>query len=440
MLVSTIAITALVAVAVVGWRAVRGDGSSTPGAAGDWNEIALVNTATGEVTTVDADGELITTSPPLGRTTDVEVHGGNLALVGSTAITLTDLGDDAPFVIPIDRNAVVDRLAIDDQLLIAVSNPRGGDAVLIDGLTGDTFDIGELAGQSDPLMFGETLRHDLTGVAFAIADAATFQTIMIRRDRPEPGFVADVPVAIGVDTVATSQVVGQRADIGLYDAEGANLTLVPTEIPAGGLIDDDDDLTFVSIEGGIFRLTAGDETEPTRLGAISVPVGATVSSVRPTFEGERLVIHGDVFQAVIDLEAATIFTTTFATPIEPVEPQPGWICYPTGTVDAAHSVISLDTGEQLSDLTGLAVIGTSSDGCTVLGERAGVTELVTPSGTATLGSLRSAVLGPDGRSVVVTTTTGVTELWRFDDDLEPDDPVDLSEHASTALAVAFLDR
>ena len=72
--------------------------------------------------------------------------------------------------------------------------------------------------------------------------------------------------------------------------------------------------------------------------------------------------------------------------------------------------------------------------------RSGVTEVVTAEGTVRLGMTRAATLGPDGRTVIVQTTTGDVELLRIDDELELDDPIDLSEIAPSNLAVAFLDE
>ena len=83
--------------------------------------------------------------------------------------------------------------------------------------------------------------------------------------------------------------------------------------------------------------------------------------------------------------------------------------------------------------------GTSSDGCTVIGERAGISEVVSGDGSVRLGQLRDATLGPDGRTVVWTTTTGRTELVTIDDDFELADPIDISAAAGSNLAVAFLD-
>ena len=120
-------------------------------------------------------------------------------------------------------------------------------------------------------------------------------------------------------------------------------------------------------------------------------------------------------------------------------PLPGWTCLPVGGGEHYHSIVALDSGEQLADLSGLEVTGTSSDGCTVLGQRDDLSEVVTAAGTVPLGRVRTATLGPDGRTVVRTTVTGATQILRIDDDLAVGDPIDVSAAAPTNPIVAFLD-
>ena len=290
--------------------------------------------------------------------------------------------------------------------------------------------------ETSPLMFAETVRWAADGSAFAIADAANFQTLAVQPGLPSATFLPDQPVAVGDELVATSQTVGLQADISLVDLQRRNRAIVPSEIPAGGVMTDDR-LVTVSIEGGVFRVEDGDEMA-TQLGSLAVPAGNRVQWVRPSFDGQRLVIAGDAFEAVIGLDGATLFATSFTAPLEIPAPHPAWSCLAIGGDETYHSLISLDTGAQLIDLTGLAVTGVSSDGCTVIGERAGITEVATTDGPVRIGQVRSATLGPDGRTVVWTTTTGRTELLTIDDDLQLTDPIDLSEAAPSNLAVVFL--
>jgi hypothetical protein len=438
MLVSTIVITAIVAAVVVAWRVVRGDENDAAGTAGSWDQVALVNRTSGDVTFVDDEGAAAGTVAGAGRVVEVHARGDRLALVGNDRLVLVGNDSAAPIDVAIERGAVVTALSTVDSFHVVIGDSNGGNVTIVDAATGATFDVGALVGQQNPLMFAETLRHAPDGTAFAVADAANFQTIMLRPEEPEPRFFPDQAIAIGDELIATSQVVGQEADVTLYDDDRNNKGVATIEIPAGGVMVDDE-LVVVSVEGTVYRLGRDDQGAE-RIGDVAVPAGGVVNGVRPTASGERLVVFGAVFQAVIDLDGRTVFTTTFTSPVEAPHPELDWTCLPVGGADDYHSIISLDTGEQIADLTGLDVTGAASDGCTVIGERAGVTELVTADGTVRLGTTRAATLGPDGRTVIVQTTTGDVELLRINDDLEIGEPVDLSELAPSNLAVAFLDE
>jgi hypothetical protein len=439
MLVSTLAITAVVALAVVGWRAVRGDDDAVEiGGPGTWNELVLVNGTSGEVVTLDGDGVEIGTHVGLGRVTEIHTLGERMALVGTDQIVLTSADETEPITVPFDRAATVTRLAIADQMIFAIGHETGGNLTIVNGVTGDVLDVGALAGQDNPLLFAETLRHDAAGTRFAAGDAANFQTILVTSNGTAPVFYPAVPVGVGEQIVATSQVVGQNANIGLFDAEGKNLTLVPTQIPAGAVIDEER-VIMLSIDGEVSRIDR-DDSEPTRLGIVSVPPNGSVQWVRPSFDGQRLVIFAGASQSVIELDGTTLFTTTFTEPVTATIPDPSWSCLAIGGEGGYHSLISLETGEQLADLTGFEVTGTARDGCTVIGERAGLTQVITTDGVVPIGRVRDADLGPDGRTVVRRTTTGDTELLRIDSDLKLEPPIDLGESAASNLVVAFLDR
>lgn len=440
MLVSTIGITAVVAAGVLGWRVIKGSDGSSPGAGAEWDAIALVDRATGAVTVIGDDGTPDDSAEGYtgrGRVTSVEVVGDRLVLIGTDQLVLTDLNAE-PVIVPFERDASITRLATTEGLHLMIGDPQGGNVVIVEGDTGTTLDVGELANQSNPLLFADTARHDLDGTVFAVADAGNFQTIAVRSGSEDPVFYPDQPLAVGEELVATSQVVGTRVDIGLFDAEGERIGETPSEIPAGGAIVDGQ-LVFISIDGGVFRVRPGaDEAE--RIGTVPVPGGGTVRGVRLSNGGDRLVVFGDVFQAVVGLEGNTLFTTTFSAAASITAPDPRWACLPVGSRDSAHSIVALDDGTQLADLAELEVSGTSADGCVVIGERSGVTEVISADGSVQLGRLRSATLSPDGRTVVALTTTGQLELIEIADDMTIGDPIDLSDVAPANPLVAFLDR
>ena len=438
MLATTIGITAVVALSLVGWRLITGGSDSSSSAARTWTQFAVIDRTTGGVTTLDESGQTVAEIVGFGRTTEVYPFGARAALVGTDQIVIVDTNDPGaePTIVPIDRGSTVTPAPTTDSLYLIIGDPGGGNVLIVDVGDGSVIDVFAAADPIKPLIFAETVRWASDGSAFAVADAANFQTILVQPGVPGAVFLSDQPVAVGDRLVATSETVGLQANIALVDHERRDQAKVPSEIPAGGVMIDDR-LLMISVEGGIFSVTRGDENVE-QLGTIAVPSGDRIRSVSPSLDLERIVVAGDTFEAVVDLEGRTVFTTTFAAANAVAAPQPSWTCLPVGGADGFHSLISLDTGEQLADLTGLEVIGTSSDGCTVVGERAGISEVVNGAGSVQLGQLRDVTLGPDGHTVVWTTSNGRTELVVIDDDWTLADPIDISAAAASNLAVAFL--
>lgn len=441
MLVTTVAIMAVVAFGVVAWTAVSDDDSPTRGSAGSWSEIAIVDRRTGDVTILDEDGQPDRTLVGRGRVTDVYTVADRLALVGPGQIVIE--GGDAEVTVPLETGVEVTPVRTDGGLDLVVGSPTGGNVLIVDVLSGEVLDVGELARTAEPQifaaprMFAETLRWSDDGTVFAVADASSFQTIVVRKGSPDVSFFRSQPVAVSDDRVATSQIVGGQADLELYDFDRESKARVPVPIPAGGVMVDGE-LVLVTTDGGLYRVRDGD-TEAERVARLAVPAGDTVATVRPVGDGERLLVTGGTFEAVVDLDGSTLFTTTFTTAIEPFDGSPSWSCVPIGGGDTFHSIVAVDTGEQLADLSGTVVTDTSGDGCTVLTERAGVFEVVGPEGTVVVGEGRAAALGPDGVTVVRTASGGATDLLRIDDEQTLADPVDLSAHVPTNGLVAFLD-
>lgn len=437
MIVTTIAITVVVALGVFAWAVFRSDAGDSNAPGVEWDEVALIDRTTGVVATYDTDGRPLQQTTGIGRVIGVHVHGSRVALVRSTELVITDAtSDDEPTVIEIPRGSSVSPIETATTMHLLVGDPSGGNLLIVDVADGTVIDVGDAAAPTVPKFFVETVQVDVDGTRFAVADAANFQTIVVGDGIDGAAFLADQPVAVGDELIATRQVVNLQADVSLVDLERRTEAVVPTELPRGGVMVGDE-LVMVSVDGGVVRIRKGDrEADP--VGTIAIPAGSTVAWAVPSYLGERLVVGGTGFVAVVDLDGTTLFTTTFTTPSEPPRPHPGWRCLPV-VGDTGHSLIALDEGEQLADLTGLAITSVSADGCTVVGERAHDYELVNRDGRVPLGSLRSVVLAPDGDSVVRTTTDGRTELVPITAELELGEPIELAD-APINLAVAFLDR
>lgn len=436
MLVTTIAITVLVAIGVLVWTVFRDGDADSDTADIDWDEIAVIDRATGAVTTYDNEGVQLTRSTGSGRVLDVHAHGGRLALVRSTAIVLTDAtGDTDPETIAIPSGSVVAPIETATTMHLLVGNRAGGNLLIIDVADGTVIDVGAAAAPTVPKLFVETVQIDADGTRFAVADAANFQTIVVGEDIEGAAFLADQPVAVGEELIAVSQVVNLQADISLVDLDRRTEAIVSTELPRGAIMVGDE-LVMVSVDGGVFRI-GPDDDEAERIGEIPVGSGSVAWAV-PSYFDERLVVGGTGFAAVTDLDGAILFSTTFATASEPLRPHPAWRCWPVAGA-VGHSLVDLGSGEQLADLTGLTITAVAQDGCTVVGERGGTFELVSADGNVPLGSFRTVTLTPDGDSVIWTTPDGRTELVTITDELELGEPVELADVPTTHV-VTFLRR
>jgi hypothetical protein len=441
MLVSSIGIAVVILAGVGVWQLIGGGGDDGAGTtAGEWDRIALVDRTSGAVTFVDADGEAAAETDESGRVLALHTHADRLALVGSDQIALTSIDGDLPVLVPIERGSTVTPYSTDDTFHLLVGDDGGGNVVIVDGTTGDPIDVGELTGQGSPLIFPDTVRQSVDGRRFALADAARFRTILVTVDEAEPRYFPDQPIAVGDELIATSQVIDREADVTLSDLDRETQARTTVAIPADGMLVGER-LLVISTDGTLSALEPGDE-DAERVAAVAVPAGDLVTSMTPTLDGERLVVSGTTFEAVLDLDGTTVFTTTFTGDVDALRPDPGWHCLPVGGEGGFHSLVSLDTGEQLADLTGLDVTGTASDGCTVIGERDDTIEVVGADGTVRLDTARLAVIGPDGRTVVRRALDGSTELIRLgvdDDALGIREVVPLDDVAPANLAIAFVD-
>lgn len=448
MLVSAGVITALVVAASVVWQSVRDEDPTGRAAELTWDAVALVATTSGDVTLVDTAGEIVARHPGPGRVTGVHAAGSRLALVQADAVTLLDVTatePSAPAPIELEGAArTVTRLdTVRDRLLLAAGRRAGGGAIrVIDGDTGTIHDLGELGGLADPLLFTGTLRVDPLGSAVAVADARTGQTIVLRGldgDEPSGENYADQPLALSDRVVATSQVVGARADVSVHTRGLVSATSVASGIPAGGAIVDGA-LVAVTTDGSVIGVRVGDR-QVRQLGTLELPDGATVTSVHLAANGTRLVVYASSYVAVLDTGGRLIAASELDAAAETLPPAWEWVCLPVALNTPAARVIALDDGSELAPLRNVTVTGTSADGCTVLGTRGTATVVVSESGTANLGRTQAATLSPDGRLVVRRLSEGATELVPLDGDLQPGDPVDVSAAApSAAVTVAFVDR
>ena len=267
MLVTTIALAVLAAAGLVGWRVVKGGSGSSRSAAGTWDRIALVDRTTGAITTIDDSGQVDATIVGSGRATDVHAYGAQIGMIGIDRITIVDTHDPTaePTLIPFERGNTVTPVSTTGSSYLVVGNPTGGNVLIVDVGTGNVIDVFAAADPVRPLIFPETLRWAADGSAFAVADAANFQTILVQPGVPGAVFLSDQPVAVGDELVATSETVGLQANIALVDHQAVDpihrcAGFHQCQCAAGGVVDvgqlerDHVDVALVRIDDPDFEL------------------------------------------------------------------------------------------------------------------------------------------------------------------------------------------
>ena len=448
MLFTAAAITVAI-VGVAGVRALMRDDASSPAAhEAGWDAVAVVARTGGDITLVSPQGTIVGEYEKLGRAAQVEVAGSHLALIGSTSVTLLDLAaetDTEPTVVPIERGATVTRLATNSaHLLLAAGRPAGGEVTLIDGITGWSANLGELGGLRAPRLFVDTIRTDPTGDTIAIADAASFQTIVVDRpDNPDDPDAQPVvtnyaaqPLAIGRGVVVTSQVVGQRANIAVYTAPEATSLPVPSDIPVGGVVADGA-LVAVTTDGTVIRIRRGDRT-PRQLTQLELPVGSTVLEVHPMLDATRLLVRADGYSAVIDTDGTVLYQSAHGLVDDAPTPTFGQRCIVAGQGGRRATLVDALDGIELAEIDDVDLLGASADGCTLV--IADGDALTTLPGELDREVAAGDVLAvaPDAAAVVVRNDLDRTYLEPLDGDDEPVELTVLADNPATEFV--FVER
>lgn len=437
-MVGTAVASVLVAIGVVVFWLVRPDGGDADPLTPTWNGVVTIDTVSGALAVLDERGEEVTTVDGAGRVTEVYPRGSNLALVGSGQLSLVDLrsGGRDPLLVPLDRALRITRLPTNRSLTL-LAHPRApGNLVIVDGVTGAQLDVGAIAGQSAPLLFPDSLRSDRAARSFAVGDGRNFQTVVVRFGENEATFYPGVPMALDGDVVVTSTNVGNRAELGFFEADGDRLGSVDAERPVGGVLGDGR-FVFVSERGAVMAARPTDR-RATELATISVPAGDQVRWVRPALDGERLVVAGDRFEAIVDLDGTTLHQLTFTAERAALEPWATWRCVPVGGTGAFQAIIDLRDGAVIADLDNADVVAVSTDGCGVQVERDGQRALVAPAGKlAVPEDTSSLVLAPDGSAAVLVGARNDATLVRVGDDDDLPAPVALGRRSGT---IVFVER
>lgn len=452
MLASTIVITLVVLGGVWVYRLLTGIGDepSTAEGNGAWNRIALVNRNSGAVDIVDAKGEVVEAFDGAGVVQSTYAAGGTIVTASRRELRLVEAPSTSepstsepagPFTVDLPDDAEIRQLPIPGRLVLVVAEPAGGNLIIVDATNQRVVDVAAELGNDNVRVFGDALQYDRAAIRFAVADASTFRTAVVSLEGNEPEFHSGIPVAVGSDTLAT-QVVGRRSDVTVANEAGDRLASATTDVIADGLMLDRA-LIAVTDTADLIRLEPGKEAE---LMPLDVAEDATATELTLADDDSRLIVTGDTFVAVTDLDGEPIYTGAREVDDRTVRPEPQWRCLPVDADTGDRTVVSLATGTELHALEDQEIVEVSHDACSMIVDDGDGLELVItdPSDAElteeySLDDADEVWLAPDGRSVLRRSGTDSVELLRVEDgDLNV--AADVSTVVPNRVLVEFLGR
>lgn len=346
------------------------DGDSSVGGVDvDWNSVVVLTADEIRVTDPDSGDVLDTfTASGVGDLLDAQsATAGDVLVTMSDAgrIVLTDLNDGS-----VTRG----RAAIDESLRMSADNPTigvvgadgGGDITLIDTVNRNVLSVETIAGLDAPLIFAVDVLVNPAGTHAAMADARTFQSLVIDIANESAFPIAGQVVAIGDDRVVTAQRAGANTELDFYDLVGERVGQVDVPTPATGMLIDDGSMLLVDPAGLVQRARPDGNVDD--IGALTDPDDPTA-----TFEaldgaiaagGDRLLVQTTTGVHVLDQRGAQIGITSgeITSPVTR-----GSQCATIGSTRSTGASVLLDLGDGSvrTSIPGGIPSTTSVDGCTV---------------------------------------------------------------------------
>lgn len=408
MLGTVIAVAILGAILVGGFQWIERERDVVPDPV-SWTSIVTADQVTGELTLRHSDLNIAATANHGPRISGVLDGGGAVAVVLPNQVVIEPF-DLLPTTIDIPRGHRVRSLSTTDDLSVVVGDDGGGNLVIVTDVAESrpvVLDLGMLTNEPNPRYFPSDIRHDSTGTLFAIADTVNFQTVLVTPSSSEPVYLPDLALSVHPRLVVTSQTVGDRAEIGLFDPNGDRIRTISTPAVRGGAITADGErFVFVTRDGRVMRVTrTSNDLED--LGGLELPEGESINSVTTVGGGSRLWVRSDHTAFIIDLSGGIRGRWSAA---DQMSEEPLTMLSRCSIVhaDGVSRLVSLLTGRELTEVTGISGIARSDDGCLVTGVRtddqssvlAGEFEMVNLSGRRVLA------LAPDASAVVLSSDTG----------------------------------
>lgn len=409
MLGTVIAVALMGAVLVGGYQWFDRERDVVPDAS-TWHSIAVTDRATGTVTLVDEQLGIVDAIKTDSTISTVMTGGGTLAIVRADEVVV-DPFSPQPLIVPIEAGNVVRVVPSDQHLVMSIGDDAGGNLLIVTD-PGESapqlIDLGALTGEPSPRYFPTDLRSDTTGDVITVADTTNFQTVLVTSDATEPVYLPDLALAVHPTLVVTSQIVGDRAEIGMFDIDGTRIRTIPTPAVRGGTISANGErFIFVTRDGRVMRAMPTTNSVD-ELSNIEIGDDPAVNRVTSTLGGSRLMAISDHRGALVALDGDILgrWVTEDTIDVEPLTAHSR--CAVIHTDDTSR-LIDLVTGRELADIPTMSGLSQSRDGCLLTGVATGDDRqpvLVGSFGTLGLGERRVLAMAPDSSAVILTDDTG----------------------------------
>lgn len=408
MLGTVIAVAVLGAILVGGVQWIERERDVVPDPV-TWTSIVTAERVTGDLTLRHSDLNIAATANHGPRISAVLDGGGSVAVVLPDQVVIEPF-DLLPTIVEIPRGHRVRSLPTSNDLSVVIGDDSGGNLVIVTDVAESrpvAMNLGVYTGEPSPRYFPTDIRHDPSGTLFAIADTINFQTVLVNPASTTPVYLPDLALAVHPQLIVTSQTVGDRAELGLFDPSGDRIRTISTPAVRGGAITADGErFVFVTRDGRIMRVTrTSNDLED--LGGLELPEGESINTVTTVGGGSRLWVRSEHTAFVVDLSGRIRGRWSA---IEPITEEPLSMLSRCAVVhaDGVSRLISLLNGRELNEVTGITGISQSDDGCLLTGVRTDdrSSVLVGEFELIGLAGRRVLALAPDATAVVLSSDAG----------------------------------
>lgn len=397
------------ALAVGAWEYLRTERDAVPEPLG-WSNLVATERVTGDLSLLDPTLATLATANHGTGISAVLDGGGTTAIVQPSTLIIDPFSGD-PITVPIPTGANVRSAATPGSLSLLIGNDTGSNLIIVSTSSGTApivTDIAALTGEAEPRYLPSGVRHDRSGTVFAVADATNFQTVVVTPGTTAPVYLPDLPLAAHPTLIVTSQTVGDRAELGLFDPDGTRIRTVSVPAVRGGSISASGSrFVFVTRDGQVME-TRPTSSSTTDLATLDLPIGDSVLAVEPVLGGSRLWVVSERSVTLIATDGDVIgrWITDSTISAEPVSMTARCAVVHT---DGMSRLVDLDSGRVLTEFAGVSGLTASDDGCLLTGvQRTGDNEhlLIGRFGTIGLAGRRALGLAPDASAAVLSSDTG----------------------------------